>query len=101
MAFHDRAEALPQPGRDLLYQVDGAVLAACTANGHAEVAAVVLVIARYPADQEVVNIIALFMHRVLTLEEFNHIIVQAGLVTQAGFPVRVGQATHIKYKIRI
>ena len=58
MTFYDRAEALTQSGRNLLDKVDGAVLAAGAADGDTEIAAVVLVIARYPADQEVVNIIA-------------------------------------------
>src|SRR5690554_7086115 len=91
------AEVLAQ----LFANVDRTVLAAGAANGDGHVAAITVGEGGQPGVQEAGEVVHHLFGQGLPFQEVDHRLVGAGVLAQAGIPVRIGQAAHIKYIIGI
>ena len=92
-----RAESL----RQLLDQVDRAVLAAGAADGHRDVAAVIAHQRMQPVAYELLNVPEHVTHLVVACQVADHWLILAGQVAQAGLVVRIRQHAHIKHEIGV
>jgi len=95
--FDFTREGFTQP----LAQVDRAVLTACASDSNGHVAAIAGLVTRQPALQIVMDVLQHLQDIRLGTQKISHFLIKATQRAQFSIPLRIRQASGIKYHIGV